>query len=185
MCKSSDVPHSLLVVVSSCGHDECLCCNQSKHRIRWTVHSASLQSQSAKSAMPVHFRCTWKLKRPVQREWFACLPIRLAGSGVGLKYPVALLHYDLCCRAGFWLSAGEAGVAAVCSQTWLGNLPFCYLKSHSGLESTAGPQHIHERSCKAFSSWWISCLKMLVARDCRAAFESTRITLGKKDRHLS
>ena len=55
--RSSAVPHSLLVVGSPCGHNWCLCFRQmgQSWRMWWTVCSASLQSQSAESMMPI--RC--------------------------------------------------------------------------------------------------------------------------------
>ena len=47
-CRSSAVPHSLLVVDPSCCHNSwCLCCSQMEQswRMWWAVCSASLQSQ--------------------------------------------------------------------------------------------------------------------------------------------
>ena len=62
--RSSAVPHSLLVVDSSCGHNWCLCFLQmgQSWRMWWTVCSASLQWQSAESMLPIRFMCA---RRPV------------------------------------------------------------------------------------------------------------------------
>ena len=67
-CGSSAVLHSLLVVDSSCGHNWCLCCRQmgQSWRMWWTVCSASLQSQSAESMMPIRFRCARRPQCPVR-----------------------------------------------------------------------------------------------------------------------
>ena len=62
--RSSSIPHSLLVVDSSCGHNWYPCCRQmgQSWRMWWTVCSAFLQSQSAKSMMPIRFRCARRLQ---------------------------------------------------------------------------------------------------------------------------
>ena len=66
--RSSTVPHSLLVVDSSCGHNWCLCFRQmgQSWRMWWIVCSASLQSQSAESMMPVRLRCALRQQCPVR-----------------------------------------------------------------------------------------------------------------------
>ena len=83
--RSSAVPHSLLVVDSSCGHNWCLCLLQmgQSWRMWWTVCSASLQSQSAESTMPVRFRCVRRSQCPVRNLNIvvcSCLVRRLSGS---------------------------------------------------------------------------------------------------------
>ena len=66
-CRSYVIPHSLLVVDSSCGHDWCLCCRQMEQswRMWWTICSASLQSQSVESMMPLCIKCARRLQCPV------------------------------------------------------------------------------------------------------------------------
>ena len=68
--KSSTIPHSLLVVDSSCGHNWCLCFRQmgQSWRMRWTVCSASLQSQSAESTMPI-WLISFKLSLLILTIW--------------------------------------------------------------------------------------------------------------------
>ena len=87
--RSSAVPHSLLVVDSSCGHNWCLCFRQmgQSWRMWWTVCSASLQWQSAESMMPVRFRCARRPQCPVCNLNIvvcSCLARRLIGSVEGL-----------------------------------------------------------------------------------------------------
>ena len=84
-CRSSIVPQRLLVVDSSCGHNWCLCCCKIEQTLRmwWTVCSASLQSQSAESMMPVRFRSTRGPQCPVRNLNIvvcSCLARRLIGS---------------------------------------------------------------------------------------------------------
>ena len=83
--RSSAVPHSLLVVDSSCSHNWCLCFHQmgQSWRMWWTVCSASLQSQSAESMMPVRLRCAHRPKCPVRNLHIvvcSCHARRLIGS---------------------------------------------------------------------------------------------------------
>ena len=83
--RSFSVPHSLLVVDLSCGHHWCLCCRQMEQswRMWWTVFSTSLQSQSAESIMPIHFRCVHRPQCPVHNLNIvvcSCLARWLIGS---------------------------------------------------------------------------------------------------------
>ena len=105
-CRSSAVPHSLLVVDSSCGHNWCFCCRQTEQswRMYWTVCFASLQSQSAESMMPICFmarlirshtascyglRLTWS--SPVHRPppWPCGKGVRLGRGRSGIRFPLA------------------------------------------------------------------------------------------------
>ena len=87
--RSSAVPHSLLVVGSSCGHNWRFCFPQMGQpwRMWWTLFSASLQSQSAESMMPIRFRCARRPQCPVRNPNIvvcSCLARRLTGSVEGL-----------------------------------------------------------------------------------------------------
>ena len=75
----------LLVVDSSCGHNWCLCCLQMEQswRMWWTVCSASLQSHSAESMMPLLFKSARRPQCPVGNLTIvvcSCLARWLIGS---------------------------------------------------------------------------------------------------------
>ena len=141
----------LVGVDSSCGHNWCLCFRQmgQSWRMWWIVCSASLQSQSAESVMPVRFRCARRPQCPVRNLNIvvcSCLARGLIESaeGCNLQWSFSIDTFD-CFRVGFW-PPGKwrwTEVAVVCSQTWPGDLLFHFLESHGGLGSTVGSRCIH------------------------------------------
>ena len=75
-CRSSAVPHSLLVVDSFCGHYSPRRCRhqmEQSWRMWWTICSVSLQSQCAKSMMPGCFECAHRLASCSQPEYSGLL----------------------------------------------------------------------------------------------------------------
>ena len=88
-CRSSAVPHSLFVVDSSCGHNWCLF--PPDGTVLEDVvdpQFRSLQSQSAESMVPIHFRCARRPQCPVRNLNIvvcSCLARRLIGSVEGQR----------------------------------------------------------------------------------------------------
>ena len=98
--RSSAIPHSLLVVDSSCGHNWCLCfCQMGQSwRMWWAICSASLQSQSAESMMPIRFRCAHRPQCPVRNLNIvvcSCLARRLGQlRGCSLQWRFSIDIFD-------------------------------------------------------------------------------------------
>ena len=125
--RSSTIPHSLLVVDSSCGHSWCLCFRQmgQSWRMWWTICSVSLQSQSAESMMPIRFTCA---RRPVscsQPEYsgllMSCQTVDWVSRGVVVSsgsFPFTFLAVSEQ-GFGFLVSGSGHGLQLLTRAVWL------------------------------------------------------------------
>ena len=105
------------------------------------VCSASLQSQSADSMMPIHFRCAHRPLSCSQPEYNGLFMSCQMVDWICSSFPLTFFTFG----AGFWLPGKWrlTGVAVTCSQIWPGDLLFHFMESHSGPGSTVGPRCIH------------------------------------------
>ena len=109
--RSSTVPHSLLVVDSSCGHNWCLCCRQMEQswRMWWTVCDTSLQSHDAKS-LQVRSQATVSCSQPEYSGLFmSCQTVGWVSRGVVVSSGPSPLAFLTVSEQGFGSLVSRGG----------------------------------------------------------------------------